>query len=70
MIFTQRGIFSQGLGSDVFYVGKMQQHEAPVYRYDLDAPEEWGMIKVSFPTPGFINTVWRWAGRLCRNIRQ
>lgn len=39
-IFTQRLICSQGIESDVFCVGKMQQHEAPAYGYDLDTPEE------------------------------
>lgn len=38
--FTQRQICSQGLESDAFYVGKMHQHEAPIYWYDLDIPKE------------------------------
>lgn len=43
VIFTQRLICSQGTESDFFCGGKIQQHEAPIYGYDLDIPEEYEM---------------------------
>lgn len=56
--FTQKWICSQRLEFDVFCVGKMQQHEAPIYQYDLDTQRTARCrSKPSFSINSFINSL-------------